>query len=69
MATSKTPARVKDEARTKLGTVAGILSQSQVVVASFGRGPGFILMMTGMLVVLFASLATILALAKGLRFL
>jgi hypothetical protein len=49
--------------------VAGILAQSPAVAGSFGRWPGFILMMTAMLVVLVVSLATILVAGRGVLFL
>lgn len=69
MPTRKPPSRVNDGARPKLGPVASILAQSPAVASSFGRWPGFVLMMTGMLVILVLSLAAILVASKGAAFL
>jgi hypothetical protein len=69
MAIQKHLKRVNDPLRPKLGLVAGILAQSPVVVSSFGRWPAFILMMTGLTVILIVSLATIFVVGKGSLFL
>ena len=52
----KRPQRANGNARPKLGLVDSILAQSKVVADAFGRGLGFILMMTALFVVLGASL-------------
>jgi hypothetical protein len=65
MANRKSPQRVNDPLRLKLGTVAGILAQSPAVASSFGRWPGFILIMTGMLVILIVSVTAIFVASKG----
>ena len=65
MAIKKHPVRVSDPLRPKLGPVASILAQSPAVASSFGRWPGFVLVMTGMLVILAMSLAAIVVASKG----
>ena len=65
MAIKKDPNRVSDRVRPKLGAIANILAQSPAVAASFGRWPGFVLVMIGMLVILAVSITTILVLGKG----
>jgi hypothetical protein len=45
--------------------MASILAQSPAVAGSFGRWPGFILMVMAMVVVLTVSLATVFAIGKG----
>ena len=69
MAIQKHPKRVNDYLCPKLGTVAGILAQSPAVVSSFGRWPGFILIIMGMLVILAVSVTTILVVGKGASYL
>jgi hypothetical protein len=56
---------VNELLRPKFGAVAGILAQSPAVAGSFGRWPGFILMMTAMTVVLVVSLTTIAVIGRG----
>jgi hypothetical protein len=65
MAIQKHPKRVNDLLRPRLGPVASILAQSPAVASSFGRWPGFILVMMGMLVILVVSLAAIVVAGKG----
>jgi hypothetical protein len=65
MAIQKRPVGANDNLCPKLSSVAGILAQSQNVVKAFGRAAGFILMMTGLFVVLSVNLTTILVLSKG----
>ena len=65
MAAKKPPSRVNEFLRPKFGAVAGILAQSPAVADSFGRWPGFILMMMAMMVVLVVGLATIAVVSKG----
>jgi len=69
MATKKHPNRVNELVRPKLGAVASILAQSPAVAASFGRWPGFVLLMTGMMVILAVSITTILMVGRGAAFL
>jgi hypothetical protein len=47
------------------GGVAGVLAQAPVVSAAFGRWPGFVLMMTALLIVLALGVVTALVAAKG----
>ena len=57
--------RVNEPLRLKLGKVAGILAQSPAVASSFGRWPGFILILTGMLVILIVSVTAIVVASNG----
>jgi hypothetical protein len=49
----------------KWGGLAGVLAQAPALSAAFGRWPGFVLMMTALLVVLALGLLTILVTSKG----
>jgi hypothetical protein len=49
MAAKKTPLRVDDVVRPKFG-LANVLAQSETVANAFGRWPGFVIMMTALLV-------------------
>ena len=49
----------------KASGLAGVLAQAPVVSAAFGRWPGFVLMMTAMLVVLALSVVMILVASKS----
>ena len=51
--------------RPKVVGLAGVLAQSGVVSAAFGRWPGFVLMITALVVVLVMALATVLIAAFG----
>jgi hypothetical protein len=52
--------------RPKLGGLAGLLAQAPAVSAAFGRWPGFILMMTALLVFFSLSVVTIMVAGKGI---
>jgi hypothetical protein len=65
MTAKKPPVRVDGALRPKIGGIASILAQSPAVAGSFGRWPGFILMVMAMAIVLTVSLATVFMVAKG----
>ena len=56
---------MKKALQPKWGGIAGVLAQAPVVSAAFGRWPGFVLMMTALLVVLTLGAVTILIASKG----
>jgi hypothetical protein len=56
---------MKETLRPKWGGIAGVLAQAPALSAAFGRWPGFVLMMTALLVVLALGLVTIMAASKG----
>jgi hypothetical protein len=58
---------MKKALRPKMSGLADVLAQAPLVAAAFGRWPGFILMMTALVVVLALGVATILIASKGLR--
>ncbi|WP_213737050.1 hypothetical protein [Bradyrhizobium sp. dw_411] len=66
MASIKPPKKVDDVLRPKFGSMASILAQSPAVADSFGRWPGFALMVLAMMVMLIIGLAGVAALAKGI---
>lgn len=49
----------------KFSGIASILAQAPAVSFAFGRWPGFVLMMTALLVVLVLGVVTVLAASKG----
>jgi hypothetical protein len=51
--------------RPKLGGLASILAQAPAVSAAFGRWPGFILMLTALLVFFALGVVTIMVASKG----
>jgi hypothetical protein len=51
--------------RPKPGGLAGILAQAPAVSAAFGRWPGFVLMMTAMVVVLVLGTGAMLLASNG----
>ena len=60
---------VYNSLRPKSGGLAGILAQAPAVSAAFGRWPGFILMMTALLVFLLPSVVTVLVASKEIALL
>jgi hypothetical protein len=62
---AKVPKRASENLRPKLGSVASVLAQSKIVSDAFGRAAGFVLMMTGLFVVLSVNLTAIIVVSKG----
>jgi hypothetical protein len=59
------PNGANDAVRPKLGSVAAILAQSQIVSDAFGRTAGSVLVMGGLCVHLSVSVMTIFFVGKG----
>jgi hypothetical protein len=60
-----TPENVGDPPRPKFGGPAGVLAESKTVVAAFGKGRGFILMIMALMPSLTVGFATIFVAIKG----